>query len=338
MDVVSKIARTVLYEGYILWPYRRSALKNRGRWTFGGIFPEAYSRARGEDDRWEMRAECLVEGRPEASVKVRIAFLHTVERKVARAGEEGLEPVDELEVDGARYLAWDEAVEREVVVPPRPLSALRTPHRVRVAVPAGGGEEWIEDGGGRRVGKLLRSWSALRGEVEVLAAPLGARLYRLCIRVSNTTPWAGGSRDEAMRQAFCSAHAVLRTSGAFISLTDPPEALRAAAAACRNEGVWPVLVGEEGDRTTLLASPIILSDYPRVAPESPGDLFDGGEIDQLLILNVLALTEAEKAEMRATDPKAREILDRCDALSPEQLARLHGAVRDFRPLLAEGPG
>ena len=132
-----------------------------------------------------------------------------------------------------------------------------------------------------------------------------------------------------MRRTFCSTHTVLRaTGGEFVSLTDPPERLRAAAAACQNVGTWPVLVGEPGQRDTLLASPIILEDHPRVAPESPGDLFDGGEIDQLLVLNILALTEEEKAEMRAADPRTRAILERTEALTPDQLMRLHGAIRD----------
>jgi hydrogenase maturation protease len=111
--------------------------------------------------------------------------------------------------------------------------------------------------------------------------------------------------------------------GSFVSLTDPPPALRDAAAACQNVGLWPVLVGAEGRRDTMFASPIILSDYPEIAPESPGDLFDGGEIDRLLILNVLSLSEAEQDEMRATDPRAREILERCAALGPEELLALH---------------
>ena len=75
-----------------------------------------------------------------------------------------------------------------------------------------------------------------------------------------------------------------------------------------------MLVGEEGARDTLLSSPIILEDYPRIAPESPGDLFDGGEIDQLLILNILSLTDEEKAEARASDPRVRELLERSEAL------------------------
>jgi len=150
---------------------------------------------------------------------------------------------------------------------------------------------------------------------------------RIAVTVTNTTPWAGTDREEALRRTFCSTHVVLRTTtGAFVSQTDPPARLRAAAAACRNEGAWPVLV--DGDRT-VLASPIILEDNPRIAPESPGDLFDGGEIDQMLVLNILSLTDAEKAEMRDSDPRAREILERTEALTEDELMALHGAIREF---------
>jgi hypothetical protein len=121
---------------------------------------------------------------------------------------------------------------------------------------------------------------------------------------------------------------VLRAAaGEFISQTDPPQRLRAAVAACRNEGAWPVLV--DAANRTVLASAIILEDHPRIAPESPGDLFDGGEIDQMLVLNILSLTDAEKAEMRDSDPRAREILERTEALTEDELMRLHGAIREF---------
>ena len=79
----------------------------------------------------------------------------------------------------------------------------------------------------------------------------------------------------------------------------------------------------------MLAAPIILSDYPEIAPESPGDLFDSGEIDQLLVLNILAMTAQERRDMRDSDPRAREILERTEALSDEQIMRLNGAVREF---------
>ena len=158
--------------------------------------------------------------------------------------------------------------------------------------------------------------------------PVAEAVRRVAVEVTNTTPWEGEQREDALRRTFCSTHAVLRASaGRFISQTDPPARLRSAAEACRNEGAWPVLVDAE-DRT-VLASAIILEDHPRIAPESPGDLFDGGEIDQMLVLNILSLTDAEKAEMRDSDPRAREILERTEALSEDELMRLHGAIREF---------
>jgi hypothetical protein len=300
MDAVRAIADAVLYEGYLLWPYRRSAMKNQRRWTFGGIYPRAHSE-RHPDDRSTMRTECLLEGDGELDVTVR--FLQVVARQVMRGGE----PVDELTVDGERHLSWDEAIERELTAGP-------------VAIAAGSASEPLPGGA------IVRSWEELRGAVAVSETVVGDGVRRVCVEVSNTTPWDGDDREGALRRTFCSTHAVLRATGgaAFVSQTDPPERLRAAAAECRNEGVWPVLV--EG-REVVLASPIILEDHPRIAPESPGDLFDGGEIDQLLVLNILSLTDAEKAEMRDTDPRARKILERTEALTEDQLLRLHGAIR-----------
>jgi hypothetical protein len=150
------------------------------------------------------------------------------------------------------------------------------------------------------------------------------------VRISNTTPFDGTARDQALERTFCSTHTVLRVgAGGFVSQTDPPDELREHADACVNEHTWPVLVGDAGDRSTLLSSPIILEDHPGIAPESPGDLFDGGEIDQMLVLNILSLTDDEKAEMRDSDPRTREILERTESLTPEQLMSLHGAVREF---------
>jgi hypothetical protein len=304
-DRVRAIADAVLYEGYVLWPYRQTALKNQRRWTFGGVYPEGHS-ARHPDDRCTMRAECLVEGEPALDVRVR--FLQVVTRQVLRDGA----PVDEALVDGERHLTWQEAVEREI--------AGACGERVPIAIPPGRRRE--EHGAGVA---LVRSWDRLDGFVDVRAERLAAGLARVLVEVRNTSAWELDDREAALAHTFCSTHAVLRLrAGAFVSMTDPPDHLREAAAECRNEGCWPVLV--EG-RETLLCSPIILEDHPRIAPESPGDLFDGGEVDELLVLNILALTDEEKAEMRATDPRAREILERTEGLTNEQLLRLHGALR-----------
>jgi hypothetical protein len=319
MDQLRKLADAVLYEGYLLWPYRRSALKNQRRWTFGGVYPPRHSEAH-PDDRAEIRTTCLLEAQAAPTVDVRVRFLHVVARSVYDADGTF---VGELEAGSERFLSWDEATEREIVA--------RT-GRTEIEVAAGHEAELLPEGAGR----IVRSWEALLGHVEVEVGRLRDGLFRVGVRIANETPWIGDDRENAQRRSFCSTHAVLHSDdGEFVSLTDPPEELRRAAESCENVGLWPVLVGEEPARDTLFASPIILSDYPEIAPESPGDLFDAGEIDRLLILNVLSLSEAEQDEMRATDPRAREILDRCAALGAEELLPLHGAIREFRAAEAE---
>jgi hypothetical protein len=323
-DPVRAIADAVLYEGYILWPYRRSALKNQQRWTFGGVYPRTHSEGR-EDDPWTVQVEMLVEGDPDAVVEVGARFLHVVRRDVARRTAAGLELVDELSIEGECHLSWQEAVERELTLPPRSLWELAAGETVPISIAAATTTEELGE-----EAAIVRGWEALAGSLWAGVEPLREGLWRLTVRIENTTPWPGGPRVEAQKRTFCSTHAVLRAEGAgFVSQADPPPELAAEAAACRNQGLWPVLLGAEGERGTVLASPIILDDHPRIAPESPGDLFDGGEIDQMLVLNILSLTDEEKAEMRDSDPRAREILERTEALSQEQLMNLHGAVREF---------
>jgi hypothetical protein len=329
VDAVRAIADAVLYEGYVLWPYRRSALKNTRRWTFGGVYPRAHSTVHS-DDAWVMQTECLLESHGPATLDVRVRFLQVVDRQVMRLAGGSVEPVDELTVAGRRYLSWDEAVEREIAVEAASATALREGVRVPIDIEASYEDEELRDEDGRLAGTMRRSWGRLEGAVELASWGLRQGLVRLRVRISNTTPFAAGDRKEALKRTFCSTHTVLRADGAeFISLTDPPAALADDAGACRNEGTWPVLVGDPGDRHTVLSSPIILEDYPRIAPESPGDLFDGGEIDQLLVLNILALTDDEKEEMRATDPRTRAILERTERLTPDELMALHGAIREF---------
>jgi hypothetical protein len=334
VDVAKKIAEAVLYEGYLLWPYRRSSTKNQQRWTFGGVYPRAYSEARGGDDPWIMQTQCLVSGDEESTVEVKVRFLHVVERKVGVKSGENLEFVDELRVGGELHLPWDEAAEREVAVGRFEFSELLGSLRgVKIDIPKGSREEPLAEPTGEVVGALARSWRTLRGAVEVEAELLQEGIFRVTVRITNTTPWGGEDRESTLKQTFVSTHTALEIEGGeFVSLTDPPEELREAAQGCKNLKTWPVLVGEEGERNMLLSSPIILSDYPQIAPESPGDLFDGTEIDQMLILNVLNLTDEEKEEMRASDPRGREILERCESLSPEELMRLNGTFRDIRML------
>jgi len=134
-------------------------------------------------------------------------------------------------------------------------------------------------------------------------------------------------------RTFASTHAVLHaTGGEFISLLDPDPQYENAAKACRNIGCWPVLVGDEAkrDRDTMLSSPIILYDYPKVAAESAGDLFDSTEIDEILTLRVKTMTDDEKLEMRNIDEHARGILERTENLSAEHFMQMHGTLREVR--------
>jgi hypothetical protein len=345
MDALSQIARAVLYEGYVLWPYRRSALKNQQRWTFGGIYPAAFANASGGADRAAVRTECLLEAPLGTRVDVSVRFLHVVARQLMQpalhADGAPLVPVAELQVGNVRYLSWDEATEREVctcvVLGDEAASVER-----RIAIEAGAVEELLTDSAGAQAGAIVRSWQRIDATVVVHATPLDSyaprRVFRLSGTVTNDSAWRGDSseRAAALRETLASAHLVLRADdGAFISATDPPELFAGDVGRCRNEGLWPVLVGEAGARDTMFASPIILGDYPRIAPESPGDLFDGGEIDQLLILNILTLSDEEQREMRDSDPRAREILERCASLSHDDLMRLHGTVRALQSVANE---
>jgi hypothetical protein len=328
-DPAAAVARAVLYEGYVLWPYRKSALKNQRRWTFGCVLPRTWSRSGHPDDLWRMRAECLLVAPANgAALRARARFLQVVDRRVARLDAQGLEFVEEIAVGRERWVAWEEARERELAAP---LLEVRqgAQEAVPVRIPQGIEAQWIEDATGRRAAAVVRGWRELEGELRVKCERISDQVFRVGIELLNVTPWCGPDREDALRSSFASAHLVLEALDAeLVSLTEPPAYLADAAGACEQVGCWPVLVGERGARDRMLASPIILPDYPAVAPESPGDLFDGGEIDELLTLHVLALSEQEKEEMRATDPRTREILERTMALGDEQLRALHGARRD----------
>ncbi len=349
-DAIKAIADAVLYEGYILYPYRPSSIKNRQRWTFGGVFPQSFSMQSGSDP-WALRAECLAQSAGELRLSVQLRFLHLVARDVLAfepaAGDEADEAawrsVAALQIGARQFAAWEEAVEREVEAPDLDIAALAdAPHRLGFAFPETREREALRDDAGALAGAIVRTGHALAGALTVSAAQTAPRRWRLTIRIENLTGLTQdecGSRGHAQRSAFASTHAILGVvGGELLSLTDPPEAAAADAAACVNEGLWPVLVGVQGASNAILASPIILYDYPQIAPESAGDLFDGTEIDEILTLRILTMTDAEKAEAAASDPRIRALLERTEALTADDMAKMHGVMRsprDFpKPTLA----
>ena len=333
-----KVADAVLYEGYVLYPYRASARKNQLRWQFGVVAPKAFAEQDGSED-WSMQTECLLEAGAEPSLDVRLRFLRVRQRSVERALGAGFEPVASLEVDGVLLTSWDEAVEHEIDVPGLTLFSLLTKEReVDVDLAAVEDVEQMRDGTGAVAGRVVRRCEPLSGRIRIAAQALPGPdpLLRVRVRIENHTPWSAGAasgsvRDEMARRSFVAVHTLLGArDGAFISLADPPASARPLAATCSNVHTWPVLIGEVGQRDVVLSSPVTLSDYPEIAPESPGDMFDATEIDEILALRVMTLTEEEKREARSTDPRAAAIIDRCDVLPEEVFERLHGAVRYLR--------
>jgi hydrogenase maturation protease len=359
-DQVEKIAAAVLYEGYILYPYRPSSVKNQQRFNFGALYPFSHSLAGGGTDSWMMLTECLIIGTEQTTLEVKIRFLHLLTREVgvpnadcrlrianwsdhetqAPISDADFQIVQSLGVDDQLYQTWQEAVDREISPASFKLSEIVTQlQRVAFTFPAEEEIELLRDSSNQVVGVFVRKQQAIEGTIEVSAQRISDWLFKVSIRILNLTQFEDAktrSRDEALMHTLASTHTVLGVNdGEFVSLLETPESYREAAAKCHNIGTWPVLVGAEGERYMMLSSPIILYDYPQIAPESVGDLFDGTEIDEILTLRIMTLTEDEKREMRGADERARQLLERTETLPAEQLMRLHGAMRALRPTKEE---
>jgi hypothetical protein len=321
-DNVEKIAAAILYEGYILYPYRPTAIKNRQRWNFGTFYPRDYAEAQRPPEPFSFVSECLLQAGADAKLDLRIRFLQLLRRP----------SVGTAQALTDSSLEWDEGFER---------TAAQSDLRISDLIARPISMDLRFDSGQPAAGDAPDAPpNDLRAHLTLSVEALESGAYKLRVELQNITPLAKGgaaTRDQALADSFVSAHMLLGVSGAeFISLLDPPAQYAEAAGACRNIGVFPILAGEDGARTTMLCSPIILYDYPKIAPESAGDFFDGTEMDEMLALRVLTLTEQEKQEMRNGDPRARLILERTESLSEEHLMKVHGAIRGLRQLQEDG--
>ncbi len=301
---VEKIANAVLYEGYILYPYRPSSTKNRQRWNFGTLYPRDFAEAQRPAESYRLSTECLVAGGPESTLDVRVRFLTLVQRQDPREGTAN----------------WEEGVERSA-----DQNGLLVTDLVRDSATSNLQFNAVESPATQNV---------LTGELKIQAEAVQDGLFKLHLELANLTAVenaAACERERMLTFSFTSAHVLLGIEkGEFVSLLEPPDRFRTAAAGCQNKGVFPVLVGPEGQHDMLLCSPIILYDYPQIAPESAGDFFDGTEMDEMLALRVLTLTDAEKQEMRQGDSRAKAILERTETLPPEHMMKVHGAIRGMR--------
>jgi len=337
LTAARQVADAVLYEGYLLYPYRASSAKNQVRWQFGILGPSGAAPA-GVGEEPSLSAEVLTEAQGQATLDVHLRFLQVQARVVERRTDEGWVAVDELLVGGTRWIPFHEAVSRELSLLGLPLAELSSGPPIDVTVPAGEEIEELHEEG-RLVGRLVRTRWALRGTVTLTARP-GAdpRLIVVGISVENHTGWSPGdvegwtARDVAARYSFVGTHLLLTAQRTrFVSLLDGPSWAAADGSSCTQSRCWPVLVADDDGADAVLISPIILGDHPTIAPESAGDLFDATEIDEILTLRVMTMTEQEKTEARGTDPRAAAILSRCDAMSDDALGRLHGGRRPVGP-------
>ncbi|KAA0108284.1 hypothetical protein [Mycolicibacterium sp. P1-5] len=322
-DRARTIADAVLYEGYLLYPYRASSAKNQSRWQFGVLGPQGAAEAAfGEDGT--LSAQFLVDG--DATITLVVRFLHLQRRAVEKRTDDGrYEPVDELSSTGSSWLTWDEAVESELTFGPLDLAGSGLPATFQVAAPASNAMEEVDGG------RLVRSRRAVHGSLTVTSEPDDG-LWRVTALLRNTTTVATDlacDKEATIAASMIGTHLIAEViGGQLVSLLDPPDPAAAAVARCHQHRCFPVLAGPPGDHALLLISPIILYDHPQIAEQSEGALYDSTEIDEILTLRVMTMTDEEKAQARATDPLAAQIIDRCDGMSPEAMQRLHGVLRD----------
>jgi hypothetical protein len=302
---VEKIADTVLYEGYILYPYRASSTKNRQRWNFGTLYPKQYAEALRPAESFQMTTECLVKSGVETKLDIRVRFLQLVEGE--GRGDD---------------TSWQEGVDRSKDFSNLDLNdVLVMPSTVQFTFVAG---------------ETATNAQGVSGRLNLGATRTPEGLIKLHLELVNVTDVEVPSeRNHVLLQSFTSAHVLLGVQdGEFVSLLDPPAEYRSAVGTCLNVGVFPVLAGGEGRHTMMLCSPIILYDYPEVAAESAGDFFDSTEMDEMLALRVLTLTDDEKREM-LQDDRSRKILERTESLPPEHMMKVHGAIRGLRRVKEE---
>ena len=339
---LEQIVNAILYEGYILYPYRASSQKNqRARFTFGRVYPQIFSEKENGAEPCAMQTECLFRTRGESpQLRITVGFLQPIVREIGACetileklpenGEFRFQNVPQLEVAGKTFQAWMEAVERKVSTS---VNDFHAPVRMSFVFPASESREAIQNETGGIEGMIFRRHEVLEGRIETKMTRLQDDLFRICVRVVNLS---SVKRDEfqlpekVLLRTFASTHFTLEAeSGEFVSLLETPPELRLFADDCKNIGCWPVLAGDKaaGDRKTILASPIILYDYPQLATESTVEFFDGTEIDEMLTLRVLAMSDAEKKEIQAEEI-SRRVLERTSALNTEDILRLHGTLRE----------
>lgn len=229
-----QVADAVLFEGYVLYPYRASAAKNRLRWQFGVLVPPGWGAESEEHDF--QHTECLMEPKAGATLSVEMRFLRARRRTVQRIRPDGgFDTVPELDLDDRVLVPWDEGIEErvEVIAPVDQLLGDGVTHPFRL--PAREDTAPVLDAAGRTVGRLLRRREEISGTVRLSARELDGpyRTLRLTAVVENTSDWTppegrAADRDAALPHSLVATHLLMALSaGSFLSMTDPPSGRRA---------------------------------------------------------------------------------------------------------------
>jgi hypothetical protein len=296
-STLDALTATLLYEGYSLFPYHRSAIKNQKPIPFGVVYPANYHVC-NQHAPAKMEAQCIVTGNENLEINVEVVFLH-------------LTKSDNNE--------W-KTIERRLEPGDFRLAALQKGKRTisfRFEVP---------DAGDNTSNEIM----PINGELTIEAENIGENSYRAAISIDNATPIQNplsASRDEALRQSFLATHIVLSAlHGEFISAQGPPEKYRAAVEACGNSGLWQIMIDREN--TSILFSPIIVHDYPKIHPRSKTDLFDSTEIQEALMLHLAVMSGEEKNRIAESDEKLRAMLNKAAEATPDDIIALHGGMYD----------
>lgn len=289
MVEIEKIADAILYEGYALFPYRGDALKNQKRFNFGVLAPRFWAE-NSQHETFYQQTECLVLSAGNSfNLSLKIRFL-------------------QLEKNREK---WQTARKIEIEKSVSFIDLFDNKKTFDFAFEA---EE---------------NFLALQGKIKISLEKVEANLFKIRIVLQNLTDKKTANVDEIQTISFLSVHTILRVSnGEFLSLLEPPENFERIARNCANIGVFPVLVGDKIERNQMLSSPIILYDFPEIAANSFADFFDGTEIDELMFLSILALTDEEKKAIKNVDEKMRRMMEKIESASPEDLLKLHSVMTD----------
>lgn len=294
----------MLYEGYVLYPYRASALKNSMRWQFGVIEPGN-----------RLGTTVVIEAdTPSARLGMSVRFLRPCRRRP---------------LDSEQPQPWDEGVDDEWTLESVDLGTTRGagPHTQSFRRPA------VHETGRHQGTRVVRAMPAVEMSATVTVREVARHLVAEIVIGNRTvvetgTDETGRRRGDLAPGSVVGLHLLLWVDGgSFVSVTDPPLDAAAVVESARGEGLYPVLVGSLGTSDVALALPIILYDDPHIAAESQRPMFDATEIDELLALRVLTLTDEEKRLARATDARTSAIVEHVMGLSPQMWATLHGTER-----------